>query len=248
MKHDSSTISWNKIGHEWCNHAQNNDFRMHCIMPYTLQKLGNVVGKSVLDLGCGEGGYSREMANRQAIVTAVDCNKFFIDYCIDCAKSDGLNIKHLVCNSNNLCDIDCESFDIVLCSMMLMDCEDLEGTLKEIYRVLKKDGILFASILHPCFTGKNVHSEKYDNETKRRVIIDDYFSPSEWEESLSNSFSNTVIWRHRTLSEYIKSIIKCGLTILDLNEPVPTKEQAEYSNRIAWLTKIPMVLFIEAQK
>lgn len=248
MKHDSSTISWNKIGYEWCNHAQNNDFRMHYIMPYTLQKLGNVAGKSVLDLGCGEGGYSRELAKRQAVVTAVDCNNFFIEYCIDHANLDGLNIKHSICNSNNLCDLDDESFDIVLCSMMLMDCEDLEGTLKEIYRVLKKDGILFASVLHPCFTGKNVHSEKYDNETKRRVIIDDYFSPSEWEESLSKNLSNTVIWRHRTLSDYIKSIIKCGLTISDLNEPIPTKEQAEYSNRIAWLTKIPMVLFIEAQK
>lgn len=139
---------------------------------------------------------------------------------------------------------------LTLCfaSMMLMDCEDLEGTLKEIYRVLKKDGMLFASVLHPCFTGKNVHSEKYDNETKRRVIIDDYFSPSEWEESLSKNLSNTVIWRHRTLSEYIKSVIKCGLIISDLNEPIPTKEQAEYSKRIAWLNKIPMVLFIEAQK
>ena len=28
-------------------------------------------------------------------------------------------------------------FDIVLCSMMLMDCEDFEGTVKEIVRVLK---------------------------------------------------------------------------------------------------------------
>ncbi len=26
-------------------------------------------------------------------------------------------------------------FDIVLCSMMLMDCEDFEGTVKEIVRV-----------------------------------------------------------------------------------------------------------------
>lgn len=42
-------------------------------------------------------------------------------------------------------------FDIVLCSMMLMDCEDFEGTVKEIVRVLKPERRLFASVLHPCF-------------------------------------------------------------------------------------------------
>ena len=59
-----------------------------------------------------------------------------------------MKMKHYL---NNIGD---DYYDIVLCSMMLMDVEDLDGTLKEIYRVLKKNGKLFISILHPCFKGK----------------------------------------------------------------------------------------------
>lgn len=40
---------------------------------------------------------------------------------------------------------------MVLCAMMLMDVEDLNGTLKEIFRVLKPLGQVFISMLHPCF-------------------------------------------------------------------------------------------------
>jgi hypothetical protein len=35
------------------------------------------------------------------------------------------------------------------------------------------------------------------------------------------------------------------LTIVDLNEPRPTKEQAQISTAIAWLQKIPLFLFWE---
>lgn len=65
MKIDSSTECWNKIGlEEWVEKAQNNDFRMHHIMPFTLQAIGEVKGKYILDLGCGEGGYSRALADK----------------------------------------------------------------------------------------------------------------------------------------------------------------------------------------
>ena len=70
MKGDSSTDCWSNVGNEWIEKAQTNDFRMHYIMPYTMQKLGNVEGLDILDLGCGEGGYSRELAGRGAKVTA----------------------------------------------------------------------------------------------------------------------------------------------------------------------------------
>jgi SAM-dependent methyltransferase len=41
-------------------------------MPRLLALLGDVAGKTVLDLGCGEGGYARELARRGAAVTGVD--------------------------------------------------------------------------------------------------------------------------------------------------------------------------------
>lgn len=248
MKHDKSTISWNQMGQDWCDFAQENDYRMEYILPYTLDKLGDVKHKTILDLGCGDGGYSRELAKKNAMVTAVDCNAYFIDYATKKAEIENLNIRHYIRNSNDLFDIEDNSFDIVLCSMVLMDCEDFIGTLKEIVRILKKGGMLFASVSHPCFTGKNVKSDKFDNDTKRIVSTENYFEPKEWEETLAKHFDKPVIFRHRTLSDYIKGFVAVGLTITDLNEPIPTKEQAEKSKRIAWLTKIPMVMFLEAKK
>ena len=138
MKADSSTNCWGKVGCEWIEKAQTNDFRMYYIMPWTWKLLGDVSGLKVLDLGCGEGGYSREMAYQGAFVTAIDCSEMAIDYAISETEKNELNISHFVRNSNDLYGIDDNSFDVVLCAMMLMDVEDLNGTLKEINRVLKK--------------------------------------------------------------------------------------------------------------
>jgi ubiquinone/menaquinone biosynthesis C-methylase UbiE len=72
----------------------------------------------------------------------------------DRAMKEGADIKTLRRNANELTDIQDDVFDIVLCSMMLMDVEDLDGTLKEIHRVIKQNGRVFISILHPCFKPK----------------------------------------------------------------------------------------------
>jgi len=245
MKQDSSTSSWNQLSVEWCDIAPTNGTRINFIMPYMLKLLGDVAGKKILDLGCGEGGYSRELTNRNAHVVAIDC----AEYSIDCAKKkslkDGFQIQYYIRNSNDLYDIEENSFDIVLCSMMLMDCEDLDGTIKEIARVLKPSGKLFASVLHPCFTGKNIGRE--GEGINRKVIVQDYFNPTEYEQPLPTG-KISVIWRHRTLEDYVKLFVKHKLTITDLNEARPTPEQSEISVAIAWLQKIPLFLFWELQK
>lgn len=43
------------------------------------------------------------------------------------------------------------NIEIVLASMMLMDCEYFEGTIKEITREVKPSRKLVASVCHPCF-------------------------------------------------------------------------------------------------
>lgn len=248
MKHDSSTISWNRLGKEWIDLAQTGESRMRFIMPYMLGVMGCVSGKRILDIGCGEGGYSRELARKGAHVVSIDCNEAGIEYAIKEASSNGLNIKHYVRNSNDLYGIENDTFDIVLCSMMLMDCEDMDGTVKEASRVLKPSGKLFVSVLHPCFNGN--HDEGIGRQGQgidREVVVKNYFSPAKWEAPLPQG-EGSVVWRHRTLQDYVKAFIKHRLMIVDLNEPIPTAEQAAVSTPIAWLQKIPLFLFWELEK
>jgi 2-polyprenyl-3-methyl-5-hydroxy-6-metoxy-1,4-benzoquinol methylase len=249
MKHDSSTISWNKLGRqEWIELAQTGESRMYFIMPYTLKLLGDVRGKKILDLGCGEGGYARELAKRNADVTAIDCSEYCITYSTEQAEINGFPIKHYIRNSNDLYGIEDNTFDIILCSMMLMDCEDFDGTVREAARVLKPSGKLFASVLHPCFDGNHEHGiGRQGQGIEREVVVKNYFQPTQWEQPL-NKGTTPVVWRHRTLEDYVKTFIRNGLTIIDLNEPRPTDEQAQISTSIAWLQKIPLFLFWELRK
>lgn len=243
MKSDSSTECWSKVEvKEWVDAAQNNDFRQFFIMPYTLQKLGEVKGKYILDLGCGEGGYARALADRGAIVTAVDCSEALLSYVADRAENEGMNIKTLLQNSNDLNKLQDYEFDLVLCSMMLMDVEDLDGTLNEMHRVLKHSGKVFISMLHPCYKPKE--SKWILEEDKIKVVITDYFMPTEWSGEIKG-IETPVIYRHRTLSDYMKAFKRKGFLLTDMNEPVPTVEQQKNSARIEWLNKIPMFLFME---
>lgn len=248
MKHDSSTIAWNAMGDEWFELAQSGESRNCFIMPNMLRFMGDVKGKKILDLGCGEGGYSRELAKRGAQLVSIDCSTKAIEYAIALANEENLHIEHYVRNSNDLFDIESEEFDIVLCSMMLMDCEDFEGTLREVVRVLKPNGRLFASVLHPCFDGN--HESGIGRQgigIDRQVVVMNYFEPKEWEAPLWKG-TIPVIWRHRTMEEYVKTFLKVGLTIVDLNEPRASDEQAQISAAMAWLKKIPLYLYWELKK
>ncbi len=57
-----------------------------------------------------------------------------------------------------------------------------------------------------------------------------------------------VIYRHNTLSEYVKIFAQNGFYIRDMNEPIPTEEQTAKPLRIEWLKRIPMYLFMELKR
>lgn len=245
---DSSINSWENSAFDWINHTDNNDYSNYFLLPETIKTLGNVQGKRVLDLGCGEGKYSRELAKNGAEVIGIDGSKTLVETAIARNLINGLNISYYFSNANNLEMINNDTIDIVLASMVLMDVEDFSGTIKEIYRVLKPNGKTLITILHPCFSGKDSGWQKDENGKYIYFKNDEYFGRNIWEEKITDKFESTILFRHLTLQDYFNELSNVGFGFNKLIEPRPTMEQIKLSKRLERLNRIPLFLFLEWKK
>jgi ubiquinone/menaquinone biosynthesis C-methylase UbiE len=92
--------------------------------------------KSVLELGCGTGYFTKELTKTKAKITAIDISPELMEYAKSQIKSE--NIEFLLENAYSM-GFEDSTFDVVLGSSVLHHLE-IDLALKEIYRVLKKNG------------------------------------------------------------------------------------------------------------
>ena len=243
-REDSSTRSWNDIADEWVAHADGNDYRNDFLLPRTLQMLGDVRARRVLDLGCGEGGYARELARRGAEVTGVDGSARLVEIARQRTLAENLEIAYVCANASALDGIAGESFDLVLAAMSLMDVEDYPGAVREIRRVLIPGGELLMSITHPCFSAPT--SEWVQDEAGRLQFfaVDRYLERTAWADRITPRFRMPVIRRHRPLEDYISTLLQAGLVLREFSEPGAADDDVKHSPRFERLRRIPYFLFM----
>jgi 2-polyprenyl-3-methyl-5-hydroxy-6-metoxy-1,4-benzoquinol methylase len=133
-------------------HADSNDYRQQFLMPLALRMLGDVRGKRILDLGCGEGASSRDLAKRGATVVGVHGSARPIDIARKRARADALDIEFQCERELSWAALRRHRSTTVLAAMSLMDVEDYPSSVHEVNRVLVPGGELLMSITHPCFT------------------------------------------------------------------------------------------------
>lgn len=145
----SETEKFNRYGRDWWN-PEGGMFALHMInklrFDYFRSILGDVRGKTVVDIGCGGGLLSEEFAKAGAKVTGIDLSPTAIDAAREHAEKSGLSIDYRNCAIKELVDKG-ESFDIVICAEMLEHVDDLTLTVAESARLLKDEGYyLFETI------------------------------------------------------------------------------------------------------
>lgn len=102
--------------------------------------------ENILDLGCGVGRWSLELARRGALVTGADLSEEMISIAKENADKEGLSITFIVAAVADLKIIDEGSFDKALAVTVLqhiMSKEELMESVKVVGRVLKKGGTFF---------------------------------------------------------------------------------------------------------
>jgi SAM-dependent methyltransferase len=191
-----------------------------------LPEIRNFAG---LDVGCGEGHHTRELARRGAQLKGIDMSATFIQLAEAAEQSEPLGITYVL-GSGSKMPFAADSFDFVISTMCLMDSPSQEETVQEIFRVCKPGGFFQFSISHPCFfptQRKSVRDEEgkeiavqvsgYFNEHEPR-IESWFFSAAPPDVRSSTPPFQTPIF-HRTMSSWLNLLIDSGFIIERLQEP-----------------------------
>ncbi len=213
---------WQKSAQTWINHqGQSGDYARRVVLDPALEEiLPNLEGKTVLDLGCGEGRYSRTLKSKGAIVTAIDPVAEFISH----AKLLDPESTYIESFAESI-PLPDNSFDLILSYLTIIDIDDMEATSKEIIRLLKPNGqliIVTLSNMASCTDGWY----KDENGKKLFRTVDRYMEHF----SMNLAWSGLEITNyHRPLSYVLGLFLNHSFVLTKLIEPLPPKEDDYYS-------------------
>ena len=213
---------WEAMAGDWISQFQDGEtsHREAMLDGWMLAAIGDVSGRKVIDLGCGEGRFSRMLAERDAMVTGVDLCRPFVEFAKNHRVSDE---AYLMGDMEDLHEVPGDEFDLALSYITLVDVPDMRSAAGEAFRVLRSGGRFVVCNLHPMTSA----SPDWINQGRRKLHypVDRYFD--EGERNISRRKDRPMTNFHRTLSTHFRTFLGTGFTVEDVREPTPTKEQAE---------------------
>jgi SAM-dependent methyltransferase len=262
--HSEDKKQWNEAAEWWVEFVRSgkNYYSEYLNGPALKRMIGDVEKKKVLDVGCGEGYFSRYFAKAGAQVTGIDLSDDLIKAAAEDEERHPLGVKYFVADAANLNMLRSDSFDLAYCYMALLDIRDYVGAISEASRVLKTGGRFVILMEHPCFTFVRVLNGKVVSGWETRLREDgsnDYLYY--WTADYLQRHSYTVEWKHdrlpssfvttgfhRPLSDYVNALSKHGLAITGLDEPQPLEEGVKFHPPMKKHYRVPQSIVIEATK
>ena len=182
--------------------------------------LGDVRGLRVLDLACGQGRVSRELARRGGSVVGVDIAVRLLDRARAAEEREPLGVEYIEADATSPDALAGESFDAVACHFGLSDIDELDGALATVARVLRPGGSFVFSILHPCFPGSGDDAPSSWQPGRG-------YGAEGWWLTDNPGFRGRVGANHRMLSTYLNRLVAHGLEVAGAAEPEPGREWTE---------------------
>lgn len=216
MIKDNGLSAWEQNAEFWDSHMgdDSNPFHRDLVRPSTERLLEVKDGDLILDIACGNGNFSKRLADVGASVVAFDYSPKMIEL----AKKRCSKVLDKV--SFNVCDATDydmliklrqeKPFDKAVANMAIMDISEIVSLFKAVNELLKKDGVFVFSTHHPCFT--------YPNENYLTEAINKGEAIS-GQPVLQNYY-------HRSMEDIFNVAFKSGF-IVDGFREVPFEEQKE---------------------
>lgn len=237
---DESKGRWEKNADFWDDKMgeHSNSFHREIIRPSTEELLEVNAGEEILDIACGNGNFSKRLADLGAKVTAFDYSAKLIEN----AKRrcslylDKINFKEIdATNYEQLIELGAGCFNKAVSNMALMDIADINPLLNGVYKLLKPKGIFVFSIMHPCFQPPKIrHIVETEDlggkiETTNSIQIFNYITPQCFEGNAIKGQPVPQLYYHRPLAELLEQCFKAGFVVNGLKEPVFSKDKEQWN-------------------
>jgi SAM-dependent methyltransferase len=230
---------WNESAQAWLGEmGDRGDFAREFILDAPmLARVDAGRFTSALDVGCGEGRFSRMLAARGIRTTGIDPTEALLTQ----AKQRDPAGDYRPGRAESL-EFPDASFDLVVSYLTLIDIPDISRAIPEMARVLRPGGSLLIANLNSFITAAPPPGWTRAADGTKRFYIDNYLEErADW-----------VAWRemrilnwHRPLSAYMTLLLQLGLALRTFDEPEPSGADPD---RMADYRRVPFFLVMEWQK
>lgn len=209
--------------------------------PIIYELLEDFHNKDILDLGCGNGQFGKELLNKGAAsYIGVEGSKKMAKS----AEAHVMNLNGVIHHGTmESYHFPNNTYDVVTSRMAIHYVSDIISLFSNIHNALRDNGKFIFSIQHPLTTSSFLSIQT--GKKRENWIVDDYFIEGERKEPW---IGNIVVKYHRTIEQYFSSLTEVGFTINHLREGLPRREyftnESEYSRRL----RIPVVLVFSCSK
>jgi SAM-dependent methyltransferase len=210
-------------------------------MPVLLELLGDLRGKRILDLGCGDAALGREALQQ------------------GCAAYLGVDGSHnmvaearqgLMGTSGEVIRADLETwthpgqaFDLVVSRLAFHYLASLENVLHSVHQALVPGGRLVFSVEHPVIT--SCDRAWQGRGPRQDWLVDDYFVTGK---RVTPWLGGQVVKYHRTLEDYFLGLQQAGFVVESLRESRPQRDRFAQEETYRRRLRIPLFLLMAARK
>jgi ubiquinone/menaquinone biosynthesis C-methylase UbiE len=250
-KNTDKKTSWGGVAAWYEEHLKGDDtYHAKVIAPNLMRILAPKQGMRVLDIGCGEGYFTRLIDASGAYVEGADIAKELIAK----AKHASPDITFHVTPAEAMLGVKSGYFDSLTCVLALQNMEKLDAVMKECSRVLKPKGRAVFVLNHPAFRIPKQTAWGWDDKEKvqyRRV--DSYLSQSRAAIDMTPGKKTAAsTWSfHRSMQDYMKAFANGGFAITRLEEWISHKKSERGPRSLAEDTarkEFPLFMCIELTK
>jgi len=222
-------------------------YRYEFFGPAQLALCGDVRGMTVLDVGCGNGYFTRALARRGARVTGIDISPRMIEHAKRQESTEALGIEYHVLDAAGLpAGFVPQSFDMVTSCMSLQDMPSVDHVFRGVHALLRPGRRFIASITHPCTDTPVRVWELDESGAKRWLCIDRYFERGAFEypwRGWGREFTTEGF--RAPLEDWLGWILEAGFELRALKEPRPTDQALHARPDLEDAARVPYFLFFD---